>query len=117
MDNKNNNAILPQEQQQQLLAPPVVIVRAADVIMGRGHSVANHPGNRRFRHTIELIRPRYESARPNKAKTLIIAEIVALVKQTGGRFVKHDQATATWSEVDNNVAKRKVGQASCIALL
>ena len=66
-----------------------------DVIMGRGHGAARHPGNVRFRVTVDLHRPRYDATLDKAAKGVIIVEIMLLVQQTG-RFVYRDEATGQW---------------------
>jgi hypothetical protein len=80
-----------------------------DVIMGRGHGAATHPGNTRFRITCELHRPRYEATNDKKEKSRIINEILQLVRQTG-RFLQKDALTGNWSEAGDIAAKRKIGQ-------
>jgi hypothetical protein len=83
--------------------------RPTDVIMGRGHGAAAHPGNRRFRITCDLHRPRYDATDDKKEKSRIINEILHLVRQTA-RFRKQDALTGDWVEADDNSVRRKIGQ-------
>jgi len=79
-----------------------------DVLLGRGKASYQHIGNVRLRHWIEQRRPAYEGASVvEKAK--MSAEIVALIKQSTGRFLKEDEAG--WFEVPDQVAKKKVSHA------
>jgi hypothetical protein len=83
--------------------------RPTDIIMGRGHGAATHPGNMRFRVTCELHRPRYDATDDKKEKSRIINEILELVKQTA-RFLKQDPLTGEWFETNDAAARRKIGQ-------
>jgi hypothetical protein len=96
-------------EQQQEPQQPILVVALTDVIMGRGLGPRQHPGNRRYKLTVEMHRARYEAASSRPEKTFIADEIVAIVKQTG-RFLKRDPDHNTWVEVDDMQARAKVGQ-------
>jgi hypothetical protein len=96
---------IEEEEPQQ----PILVVALTDVIMGRGLGPRQHPGNRRYKLTVEMHRARYEAAGSRPEKTRIADEIVAIVKQTG-RFLKRDPDNGTWVEVDEMQARAKVGQ-------
>jgi hypothetical protein len=85
------------------------VPRPTDIIMGRGHGAATHPGNMRFRVTCELHRPRYDATEDKKEKSRIINEILELVQQTA-RFLKQDPLTGRWCETNDAAARRKIGQ-------
>jgi hypothetical protein len=82
-----------------------------DVLLGRGKSNVDHPGNRRFQVIIEMHMRRYSASDTRQEKNLIMKEIVAIVKTTGSRFVKYDTDTDGWTEVNEDHARTKVGQA------
>jgi hypothetical protein len=75
-----------------------------DVLFGRG-KVKDHPGNIRLHHLIDAKSGRYEVSEKWE-KTVIAEEIVAIIKEESGRFLKVD--VDGWLEVDVEVAREKV---------
>jgi len=59
-----------------------------DVLTGRDKEAFRHIGNRRFRTTVKIYLPRYQSATSRQEKSQIIREVAEQVRQNGGRFVK-----------------------------
>jgi hypothetical protein len=80
--------------------------RNSDVLFGRGQAYQNHPGNIRFRSLIDEHRDAYEQA-SRKEKTKVAVEIIRLLHDRNGRFLKEDGAEA-WIEVDGVAARQKV---------
>ena len=94
--------------------------RPSDVLFGRGRTIQDHPGNIRLHALIEKNRVRYEEA-PKWEKTIIAAEIVAIIKDEKGRFLKSAPASfggngqrggarknPSWIVVDSDTARDKV---------
>jgi hypothetical protein len=81
---------------------------ASDILLGRGKSSQNHPGNIRFRQLIESKRPEYERAKVLE-KTLIAERIVQSIRDLSGRFLR--QTGNYWEEVDFDTARDKVAHA------
>lgn len=77
--------------------------------MGRGGRSNHHPGNARYLEAKLTIQPRYRKA-TKEEKTGISQELVDVVKNWGGRFVKLDEANQRWYEVDNVTARKKASQ-------
>ena len=77
-NNNNNNKLM------------VIVPRRNDVLFGRGKTIATHTGNLRVGHFVDTHRQAYETA--GKAeKTRIAEKIVALVKESNGRFLKQGE--------------------------
>ncbi|KAG7338204.1 hypothetical protein IV203_025116 [Nitzschia inconspicua] len=80
-----------------------------DVLFGRGKRFQNHVGNQRFRTLIEDCLPSYDKA-SKEQKTKIAQEIVGIVHQARGRFLKDDGAG--WAQVtDIHLLRQKVAHA------
>ena len=76
-----------------------------DVLFGRGRTIKDHPGNSKLHYLIEANRSRYEVAHKWE-KTVIASEIVAIIKDSSGRFLRVDGNA--WVEVDSEIAREKV---------
>jgi hypothetical protein len=76
------------------------------VICARGQSSFNHAGNRRFRALTTLYLERYSRATAKAAKSAIVSNIVATVRQAGGDFCKIENHE--WFEVGDHCAREKV---------
>jgi hypothetical protein len=76
-----------------------------DVLFGRGKANQNHIGNIKVRSLVEDCKEMYDKASRDE-KTQITQEIVQVVQQATGRFLKDDGAG--WVEVDDGIARLKV---------
>jgi uncharacterized protein YigA (DUF484 family) len=83
----------------------VVIPGPFDVLLGRGKQSQENAGNLRYRNLIESYQERYENARKAE-KTSIADEVVQMVKQCQGRFLKENHAD--FVEVTDTKAREKV---------
>jgi hypothetical protein len=81
-----------------------------DVLFGRG-KVKGHPGNILLHRLIDERRLRYERA-PKWGKTVIANEIVSIIKEKCGRFLKienpSNKKSRTWVVVGMDGAREKV---------
>ena len=68
----------------------VMVPRRFDVLLGRGKTIAEHTGNLRAFHIVEMNRQRYERAGKYE-KTQIAEKIVHMIQESYGRFLKRDQ--------------------------
>jgi hypothetical protein len=85
-----------------------------DVLLGRGRKHNGHPGNARLQTVLNMHSVRYNAATSRNEKTAIIQEIVQSIQANGepaGRFLKFEKDTNGWVEVDDAVARIKVGHA------
>jgi hypothetical protein len=90
------------------VANRLVVPSTYDVLMGRGKRVLESPGNYRFRQLLDTNRGHYESV--SKFEKTVVAEfILKHIKESGGRFLK--QGDSGWTEVDNNIARKKISHA------
>jgi len=86
---------------------------ASDILLGRGGSINNHPGNQVFREWVKARREDYNLA-PNKVEKMKIArKVMDSVHNAGGRFLQKDPSTSAhwWVEVDETRALAKTAQA------
>jgi hypothetical protein len=79
-----------------------------DVLFGRG-KVKDHYGNIHLHQLINMKQDRYEAAE-RWEKTIIAEEIVSIIRDRGGRFLKpsKNKAGQSWIEVDAETAREKV---------
>jgi hypothetical protein len=81
-----------------------------DVLMGRGLKAQVHPGNLRYRNIIAERQEVYNKSLIYE-KTVMTMEIVRLIKESGGRFLRRDGWYAGWKLVDDKAARVKVSSA------
>lgn len=86
---------------------PVLVPGELDILLGRGRGAQNHKGNIHYRQVVETFRSRYEQIPQKGAKTQLIREVVAVIYDNGGRFLKQD-GFGRWVPVDPEVARDKV---------
>ena len=83
-----------------------------DILCTKDKSLRNHPGNCFFRAHIDKLLAAYKQNKSKLERMKITRMIVDNLKLTHKvRFVKFDEETASWIEVDSMVAREKVGQA------
>jgi hypothetical protein len=76
------------------------------VVCGRGRDSFNHIGNRRFRILASMFIERYSRANSKAAKTVIVTEIIEVIRQADGNFCKYTKGK--WFEVADHHAREKV---------
>jgi hypothetical protein len=86
-----------------------------DIICGKGKCFFNHIGNRRFRVTIDLYLPQYQTAQTKSGKSAIVNNVVNLIRNStsngDGGFIRFNKKTNRWIELGDAGAREKVGQA------
>jgi hypothetical protein len=78
----------------------------SSVICGRGKATYDHPGNRRLRMLASTFAADYSHAGRKLAKSAIVANIVADIRQEGGSFCKNEKGE--WFEIGDYNAREKV---------
>jgi hypothetical protein len=80
-----------------------------DILLGRGRPFQEFSGNVGLAVVIDVHRNKYQSAKRGD-KTVICDKIVEIIKKSGGRFLKREDAGDgnSWIEVNNMVAREKV---------
>lgn len=104
--------------------PYITILTANDVLLGRGDLTKRHEGNVRFRQLIQEKREQYATARTKPIKDEVACEIVRMVEERTGRFVRKVESSSdeekklgvpadveAWMPVDKVAALKKVKQA------
>jgi len=86
--------------------PEDYVLSEYDVICGRGRKCFNHIGNQRFRKIVADMLPRYNDASAKLEKTIIICEVVNMIRRHSpqGGFVKKDPMTGNYFEVGDFLA-------------
>lgn len=87
-------------------AERIIVPGPFDVLVGRGRFIQEHVGNLRYRHIVESRMEKYEQATKRVEKTDLTAEVVKVVNEKGGRFLKQDGGG--WIEIDVDSARDKV---------
>jgi hypothetical protein len=78
----------------------------SSVICGRGKGSYDHPGNRRLRLLASTFAADYSQASRKLAKSAIVTNIIAEIRQEGGIFYKYEKGE--WFEVADYNAREKV---------
>jgi hypothetical protein len=95
---------------QQRLGGNKKLFNELDVLLGRGGLVNLHPGNQTYLQHKERLQARYLAA-SKEEKTEISQELVDIVHEWGGRFMKQrEDDEHIWYEVDNLKARKKASQ-------
>jgi hypothetical protein len=87
----------------------IVAPTAGDVYMGRGNAHSWRPGNARFHRIVDQYSKLYHSTARKGSKGLVISQIYDSVNAKG-RFLR-DLEGGGYAEIDEEDAKRKIGQA------
>ena len=80
-----------------------------DILLGRDKVARSHTGNLRFQHIITTHQEDYDNAVSKDERSIIAASIVLSIKESGGRFLKCDEAS--WVQVSDDAARDKVTNA------
>ena len=80
----------------------------SDVLFGRGKLVKDNPGNIFLHRLAEERMSRYEKT-SKWEKTVIAAEIIAIIQEKHGRFLKMEHGS--WVQVHGEAAREKVSHA------
>ena len=87
-----------------------VISQASDILLGRGSGHFTHPGNAQFMKLVSSFALAYAAAASKFHKTTIVVQIYNLLR-VSGRFVRFEQVSGKFYEVDGTTAKSKIGHA------
>lgn len=86
------------------------ILSTNDVLLGRGHFANKWKGNDFFRNIVHSFKRDYITS-SNESKRQIAKTIVDIIYGLPGRFLKQDEETKRWIEVNEKDAIRKTRQA------
>lgn len=98
---------LPQHQLVDAIVPHDAVISPMpnDVLFGRGKAIKEHPANIFLHSLVDERMLAYEMSLKCE-KTVTASEIMAIIKERGGRFLKMEGGN--WVEVDSEVAREKV---------
>jgi hypothetical protein len=86
-----------------------------DVLCGRDRNAFNNVGNRRFRVSVSLALDGYLKASTRKEKSIVIRNVVEVVRRNGGRFLQESvnrvDGTKRYIELDDKRSHEKTGHA------
>jgi hypothetical protein len=92
------------EQGSRILAPGRL-----DILLGRGKPMQEWLGNLQLAITLVANTELHNSTAMNRrgAKNDLCDEIVRLLKESGGKFLKREEGSQEWIEVDDNTTARE----------
>jgi hypothetical protein len=107
---QNSNDPMTDEKEEHNNNPAEVgIPNKFDILCGQSRICANHPGNRRFQVVLDLFAPKYDASSSKQEKMALTKEIVAVIANSGGRFLKYQDGL--WTEISTVTARDKVSHA------
>jgi hypothetical protein len=107
LSNDDHKKIVDQIREQERAAEAFVTVpRRFDVLFGRGKEAKLHTGNFRCFHIVNMYHLKYERASKYE-KTEIAEQVVRIIHESGGRFLKPSKYG--WEEASDEVARAKIG--------
>jgi hypothetical protein len=80
-----------------------------DVLLGRGRPFQLYSGNQKLAVLIDTNKERHDRSRKHGGKGAICDEVIQIVKESGGRFLKRNADGDGWDEVDHKATRDKVG--------
>lgn len=107
MSSKNKNAA-SSTQSSGLVPTSFIEPQTDDVLFGKGRT--KHQGNRHLQKLIENLMPVYEAATKQQKKELADM-VVTKILNSGGRFLKLEEDSQRWDEVEREDAHKKVAHA------
>jgi len=85
---------------------------ANDIVCSRNNTAAHrNPGNKRYNDVIQTYGQHYQACTKRDEKTRLTLKVIQIVSEYGGRFVKFDEQTQQWTELDAQAKKEKVSHA------
>ena len=91
----------------------IITPKQNDVIIGKGHSIQNHPGNKYYHSLVERTKPIYDSVSKNMkgAQAKMIVNQITQELNPPGRFLKENKVLGIWEVIERKVAVKKSWQA------
>jgi hypothetical protein len=96
---------------QAVVLHGIVSPHDRDVKCGRGKPAEDHAGNRWYLEMVKARRTAHNEAKSQLSKRVVAEEVVDLVRNRGGRFLKQDPGTRLWNDIGSDKAIAKAGQA------
>merc|ERR1711907_518373 len=80
-----------------------------DILCGQSRVCSNHRGNKCFQVVLDQFAERYDAATTKQEKMTMTKEVVSILHNAGGRFLKLKDGA--WEEISNVAARDKVSHA------
>jgi hypothetical protein len=101
-----NNQFMHQPQQSFVNEPT-----SFDILLGKEKAIFNHSGNRSFRQLINQNLDKYIEAPTKSSKSKLIRQVHADMQKSGYHFLRRNEATGVWLEIEKHEACEKVSHA------
>jgi hypothetical protein len=82
-----------------------------DIICARDKQAHQHPGNQKYQAIVRSQREIYQHSKYRDGKGRTTRSVIAKVEAYGGRFMKYDNKSKTWTALDREAEKEKVAHA------
>jgi len=82
--------------------------RDIDVVCGRGKAFNRHAGNKKMQEAVTKIKYHYRDAASQEEKSRIAHAVLSEIQGCGGKFLKYDESTRKWQELEYKVALKKI---------
>lgn len=84
-------------------------VNGNDAMCGRGRATLRHDGNKAFRKTVSLFLNQFLACSKREQKQKCIADIIEVIRSSGGHFLKFDDTVQQWYDIGDKDAAAKIG--------
>jgi hypothetical protein len=91
-----------------VIASGVELPSRFDVLLGKGRPCQEYYGNKRLHDIIACHYDEYNNAERRDKKSKIADQLVNVIKASPGRFLKRDEKSGLWVEVNDKEAREKV---------
>jgi hypothetical protein len=82
-----------------------------DILLGRNTTNWHYEGNQYFQFVIDLMLKEYQEATNKIWRNHVVSKVIALIRESGGRFKKRNPETNQWEELSYEKARTKVSHA------
>ena len=89
-------------------ASTTTVILPTDIMLGRGPTCYNNPGNRVFRKLVKEHVELYKNEARRREKSALVKMLISKLSTKGYRFL-HRSATGTWVEAPTHIVEKKVG--------
>ncbi|KAI2504333.1 hypothetical protein MHU86_10098 [Fragilaria crotonensis] len=84
------------------------LILPTDIMLGRGPTCYNNPGNRVFRKLVKEHVEHYKNEARRREKAALVKMLISKLRAKGYRFL-HRSATGTWIDAPPHIVEKKVG--------
>jgi hypothetical protein len=86
-------------------------IKEMDVLSGRNTTTWSHKGNRCFQRVVVLMLGEFQEAKGKDSRNHVISQVIAVIRQSGGRFLRKNPDTNEWEELPVDKVRTKVAHA------